>query len=434
MVRGSAMIAIAQATDWHGLYSNGWQGEITPEAFAHPAKFSRGLIRHIYQHMIGEGWLHEGDSVVDPFGGVALGGLDAMMHGLHWTGCELEERFVALGNQNIDLWNSRYAGKMPHWGTARLVQGDSRELAAVIRQAGASVSSPPFGGGDSASAQSLVERQDKSAAWIKGNTGWSTGYGTHPGNLGNMPATERGLMGAVSSPPYAESLQSQDKEFEDARQTNRGRDITGYGHLGSLEIYGQTPGQLGAMKADGFEASVSSPPWENSLESKDEEFIRKYQADARAGITKGHGATQEYLDRVQSWNGYGESDGQLAGASDFWSAARVIVEQTYQVLAPGAHAVWVVKAFVKNKQRVDFPGQWQQLCEAVGFRMVHIHRAWLVEDRGTQVDLEGNHHTKTVERKSFFRRLAENKGSPRIDYEVVICMVKTECHAGRLTA
>lgn len=30
----------------------------------------------------------------------------------------------------------------------------------------------------------------------------------------------------------------------------------------------------------------------------------------------------------------------------------------------------------------------------------------------------------TTERKSFFRRLAEKKGSPAIDWEDVICVVK----------
>ena len=93
-------------------------------------------------------------------------------------------------------------------------------------------------------------------------------------------------------------------------------------------------------------------------------------------------------------------------------------------MGPGGYAMWVVKAFVKNKQIVDFPGQWRELCEACGFTTLHEHRAWLVEDRGTQIDLFGQAHTKTIERKSFFRRLAEKNGSPRIDYEIVICQQK----------
>jgi hypothetical protein len=67
-----------------------------------------------------------------------------MQFGLSWLGVELEEKFVRLGNQNIALWNSRYAGKLPMWGTAQLLQGDSRNLAEIVRGASGVISSPPF--------------------------------------------------------------------------------------------------------------------------------------------------------------------------------------------------------------------------------------------------------------------------------------------------
>jgi len=54
---------------WQNCYDDSWKNEIAPEAFSHPAKYSRGLIRRIYEHMISEGWLHSGDFIVDPFGG-----------------------------------------------------------------------------------------------------------------------------------------------------------------------------------------------------------------------------------------------------------------------------------------------------------------------------------------------------------------------------
>src|SRR5688572_18886268 len=82
---------------WRGLYGESWKGLICDEAFAHPAKFSRALIRRIYDHVVSEGWAKSGDRVIDPFGGVALGGFDAMRHGLNWSGCELESKFVGLG-------------------------------------------------------------------------------------------------------------------------------------------------------------------------------------------------------------------------------------------------------------------------------------------------------------------------------------------------
>lgn len=83
-----------QKLNWHGLYNESWQGEIVPEAFAHPAKFSRALIRQIYRYLLEEGHIKPGDHIVDPFGGVALGALDAMRNGLHWYGKELEPRFA----------------------------------------------------------------------------------------------------------------------------------------------------------------------------------------------------------------------------------------------------------------------------------------------------------------------------------------------------
>ena len=90
-------------SDWHGCYSDGWKNEITPDAFAHPAKFSRALIRRIYRHALERGYLKPGDVVLDPFAGVALGARDAIQLGINWLGVELEEKFVELGNQNLDL-------------------------------------------------------------------------------------------------------------------------------------------------------------------------------------------------------------------------------------------------------------------------------------------------------------------------------------------
>lgn len=74
---------------WPGLYREGWGRDIVPEAYAHPAKYARALIRKIYAHAVDLGWLEPGDVVLDPFGGVALGGLDASYHGAHWVGVEL---------------------------------------------------------------------------------------------------------------------------------------------------------------------------------------------------------------------------------------------------------------------------------------------------------------------------------------------------------
>ena len=182
-----------EISSWDHLYNKGWKNLICDEAFTHPAKYARGLIEHIYNHCVAEDWLHDGELVIDPFGGVGLGGLDAMRLGAHWVGVELEEKFVRLGNANIALWNSRYAGRFAKWGTAQIVQGDSRRLLDVVREAGVIVSSPPFGDGSPHNGGDAEFITDKK---LFGD------YGSTPGNLGNLRADERGFAAAVSSPVY----------------------------------------------------------------------------------------------------------------------------------------------------------------------------------------------------------------------------------------
>jgi hypothetical protein len=53
-----------------------------------------------------------------------------------------------------------------------------------------------------------------------------------------------------------------------------------------------------------------------------------------------------------------------------------------------------------------------------------------VNHKSTSITLEGDHVENKTESKSFFRRLAEKKGSPKIDWETIWCMEKP-AYAGR---
>lgn len=389
--------------DWHGLYSEGWKGEIVEAAFKHPAKFSRALVRHIYQHCKAEGWLAAGDRVCDPFGGVGLGALDAMRLGLHWTGVELEQTFAELGTANIEAWNTRYGRHMPAWGTARLLQGDSRGMAGIVGAAQVAVSSPPYATSD----------QNYKAGWARfhathdplwrNDSQREAEYGATPGQLSAM--SDKQFAAAISSPPYADAQQSTDGDFTlqstASNPTPRKMDTRSYfpAEMG-------TPGQLGAMRAGGFEAAVSSPPWDSGAPPIAPERVRTSLSP------KDHGSA-------------GPAYVAMPVMDDFWLAARAIVEQVYTVLAPGGHACWVVKDFVRSKKVVPFSDQWRQLCEAAGFVTLHEHHAWVVEQRGTQLATDGSAKDLSVSRKSFFRRLAEKKGSPAIDWETVYCMERS---------
>ncbi len=390
-------------TQWHGCYNDSWNGVITPEAFAHPAKYARGLIRRIYQHMLDSGYVARGDSIIDPFGGVALGGLDAMTFGLHWTGCELEPRFVELGNRNIDKWRRDLAMLNGTLGTARLLQGDSRRLLEVVGGGmGAAISSPPFGEAQTYGTPIVYSNGDR----IQDRAYSPETQGTTPGNLAALRADAAGFTAAVSSPPYADAVNGSG-EGPGARHDPIYHNGDNAHKISSDNGYGTTPGNIGHMRDAGFEAAVSSPPFEESIAS-----------DARVGNAAAY--TGHKLDR------YGYSDGQLGEQSGdtFWAASRVILEQTYLVLRPGGYAVWVTKDFVRKGAIVPFSDQWEQLCAAVGFEPVERIAAMLVADHGDQLDIFGGATTRLKERKSFFRRLAEKKGSPRIDHEDIIIMRK----------
>lgn len=479
--------------DWQGCYPSSWKGKVVPKAMEHPAKFSSRLIDKIYNHMITKGWLKAGDTILDPFGGVALGALYPMLHNLLWVGVELEPKHAKSGNENITLWET-----FPHTGKAILLQGDSRKLLQVLSGAvNGSVSSPPYAGtpinsftDDKKRTQEML-KQLKDKGFIewqgkrysekewralnhgridgrtmrgakKGSTGYSQaaissapyaearigqesgqehagrgdqyGNGETEGQLGAMNA--EGFEVAIASPPFLASGGGMNvpKGMEEKDPGFMARHLAGHA---LSRAYGDTEGQLQNMSEGSIEAVVTSPPFENqeaavagrkfkNPEKTAEEIARKY----KDGTFSGHSASKEaILRQLTKANDqvYGTSDGQLGveAGNNFWMAARLIVEQVYLALVPGGHAVWVCKDYVKNKVRQPFCDQWRQLCEAVGFVTLHEHHALLIRHEGLkQHTLDGGSVDLQKESKSFFRRLAERKGSPRIDYEVVWCMEK----------
>jgi hypothetical protein len=455
--------------DWQNCYDLGWKDLIHPQAFSHPAKFSRGLIFRIIEHALTDGLIQPGQTILDPFGGVALGALPCLMNGLNWVGCELESKFVELGRENIDLWNQRFSG-MPKWtGQAVLLQGDSRRLAKVVSGAGLVVSSPPYatqvinsdsngidwekagrpdrtkpspnrispgvdGGlkygstngqlgqmkegdisavissppfaGNSGGRGEASRNGIDSALFDRHSGGMKKGTGSDPANLDHLPQGQPPAA-IISSPPYCDQPTKTGKVDESAWSDGRPRPV-GASQRESGG-YGATLGQLGAMPAG--TAVVSSPPFENQNACNDP----KYQN----GRTQSGGPL---------YGDYGSTEGQLGvdSGETFWSAARQIVEQCALILPVGGAAIWVCKRYIKSGKIVDFSGQWAQLCEACGFEVVHWHRAMLVKNQGIgQMGIEGGTTSKQTKRVSFFRRLHEKKRPDlAIDWEDVICTRK----------
>jgi hypothetical protein len=297
--------------DWAGCYPSSWKGLIVPEAIVHPAKSSV-----LSDHVAFMAKANNGDSrnlaqLIEP-----------------------ANASVSSPPYSVDA--------LGHAGKPNEIDAEKKLYS---RMAGASysglVSSPPY-------AESLGDADKSGIDWSK----QADRDTTHPHGWNGS-----GYSGAVSSPPYSDSL-----EKTNGIDASKIKSAAGPNSQALLDTkYGATPGQLGSMKAQGFEAAIQS---DNS--------------------------------RINSW--YGE---------DFWLASRAIVDQVYQVLLPGGHACWVVKDFVKNKERVPFCDQWRQLCEAAGFVTLHEHHAMLVH--GKQIKFDGSIQNK--ESKSFFRRLSEKKSA-----------------------
>ena len=229
----------------------------------------------------------------------------------------------------------------------------------------------------------------------------------------------------VGSPPFCGNPQSYEQlDGKDGMvRTNPRHD--GEKLYFTQYIQPTTPGQLGAMPPG---VVVSSPPYEGTPLSCFDSGVKQsgglgkqYRLGANPGGQKQVGTV-----------GYGTSPAQLGNTAGdtFWSASSQIMFELSAILPPGAVCAWVLKAYVSKKAIVPFPDQWRALCEQHGFRLVEEIHASLVEDHGTQEGLFGDSTQVTTEKKSFFRRLAEKKGSPRIDHETVLIMQKAGAGGG----
>lgn len=383
--------------------------------------------------MLAAEMLRPGDVVCDPFGGIASGGIIAAGLGLRWYGCELEEKFWKLGNANIEmhraLWeqfgdpvpvlvngDSRklrenlYAAKVIGKNHAGLLHRDTEENDCAGGGVAGIVSSPPYAGNEKSDYRIKDESgldRDERRGFRQGQGCFrgSETYGKTPGNLGGMD--DGNVDAVISSPPYASSLTGDNSQTETAAESQAKR-VTPGGSLGAScrhSGYGG-PGNLGNLEAGEVSAVVTSPPFEGVVSHQDENFTKRLDGTRIAG----------------AGDNYGCSEGQLGASSGetFWHAARDIVQECHAILKPGGYAAFVVKAFVRNKSIVDFPGDWRKLCEACGFECVKEVRAMLVKEERHSDLFGGEDHVKKTARKSFFRRLYEKRFPENsIDWECV---------------
>jgi len=379
-----------------------------------------GLTVRIFQHLFDEGWLKEGDLVADPFGGIGSTGLAGASFGCPCILVELEEKFCTLAEQNFELHREQWERMGKPYPV--IVQGDSRQFSFLIREAVDSIiTSPPFGSDNA----NLLGRTDKSAISIKATTGMR-GVELSANNIGAMKEGNCAevIDGIITSPPYTNVMSSEKSGIDWSkckREDGKPRDMTKesahatrIGAGGEMR-YSPDSANMGNLPEGSHEAVVdavvTSPPFQKSEGMQDKKWFVKHRGEFGGG-----GVMGEY---ALSASSIGNKEGET-----YWVACRDVYCECLQALKPGGVMAVVVKAFVRNRQIVDLPSQTLGLLEAIGFKPLERIRAWMISpatQKSLMPELVGDY---VKAKKSFFRRLAERKGSPRIDFEQVLVVRK----------
>ena len=234
------------------------------------------------------------------------------------------------------------------------------------------------------------------------------------------------LSAIITSPPHANISPEKSsggvdlkKQWETYRKSGGGSSFEKFKAVQQRhgQGYGSTEGNIGNLKTGNLDGIVTSPPYENSIsnQSPDSRDCPRLSPEAAAKLSK----------TDLSGRNYGKADGQIGRDSgdSYWQAMAAVYQQCLTALKPGGTLAVVVKAYVKKKKLVPLPDQTWNLLLHLGFLPIERVRASLVKET-VSVGLFGQEIVETTERKSFFRRLAEKKGSPHIDWEHVLFVGK----------
>lgn len=458
---------MVRVIQWEGCYDGSLKGLLTQESMHHPAKFARNLIERIYQHGEEMGYWKPGDLVVDPFGGVASGGIVGALRGYYWIGIELEHRFVGMAEANIELHAKYFKEKgLPE---PIIIQGDSRYLRDIIDVAfKAVVTSPPFAGNSGGTGEKSSGPMNEQNPGIferhLGSMNNDAAYGNTPGQINSLP------QGSITSPPfggitadggwqmlgkYAQEGRltvgqvNGDKNkvypsWKQERKTDYAIDPKNIGKLDAsvtsppyselrldsgpwkdgkgprFEEYGEQDGQMGNL-ADG---SITSPPFGERLAYPDVERGQKVQDKLGKGGTlhQSPGEAEGQLAQLDS-SVEAQNDPVLDNGSEeetYWTAVAQVYAGVFNSLRPGGVLAVVLKNYVKNREVVPFCETTAKVLEGIGFEILDEVHAMMVKEIPTPVDMFSGESSRKVSRKSFFRRLAEKKGAPPIDWETVL--------------
>lgn len=190
---------------------------------------------------------------------------------------------------------------------------------------------------------------------------------------------------------------------------------------GDQKDYGHTPGQIGSMMSGSVDSVITSPPYAETIQSHGSgiDYSKRADASNRSNPTS-DGSVKRAEELAGSYSSSPSNIGNLkAGQGDsYWQAVADVYRECRKILKPGGVMVIVVKSYVKAGRRVPLPMQTLKLLIHLGFAPLERIKAMLVFETIT-AGLFGE-ISRRKEKKSFFRRLAEKKGSPKINWEEVL--------------
>jgi len=353
----------------------------TPESYQHPAKGHLGMWQDIILR-----YTKPDDLILDPMAGIGTSLVAALM-GRNVVCVELEQHF-------IEPMKASWAKMQQHpmlgyeMGAALILRGDARHL--PIGSADAIVTSPPFADNDNAFHDKnppdwYAKKQGKAmpgytrpsaiissppyegsqVASSIGDVPTSGGIGTQYRKQGMVAGDLRKAFGigagytrpvdaVVSSPPW-----------QDAREG---------GTIAKTGAPHDTTKLLTKWAYTRPSAIVTSPPFSNSTQALPENIhiplgnltqddlnhVNKVRMGATDNIGNQKGGDLYAIIEAQSVDGFPES---------YWKSMFCVYQECHRVLRDGGVMVLVLKGFTRDGKYMDLPGDTQEMCESLGFKL-----------------------------------------------------------------
>ncbi len=299
----------------------------TGVSFSHPAKMVLPL-----QLWLIENYTQPGEVILDCMAGSGTC-LVACAMGRHVITVELEQKFIDMQKGNWAKIQERGPMMGYQMGTAQIIQGDARNLPAVLCDK--IISSPPYAEQihpTGESPEKVIATNDPKHLGQYSQPMLVNGYGNSAGNISSLPYGS--IDKVITSPPYEASVTG--KPGIDWSKCDGGkRDRTREPSIESIKA---------SMSGYTVDAILTSPPYEGT-EARDRSTDASYREDREQTHAGGS------VKIMQGYQAAAENIGNLKSTS-YLEAMALVYANCHAVLKVGGLMVLVTKNFIRNRKEV----------------------------------------------------------------------------------